>query len=171
MTSGLLSRLRANDQTAWAELYDSVAADLRAYVKRLGALSPDDIVGDAMVCVVKDLPKFHGTESELRPWIFRIAHNRVVDSARRRGARVSEVSTDFGTEAFEPYMPLMSMPNLSELSGLLDTLTTDQKAAVWLRFVTNLSLEDAAAVMGKTNDAVAALTTRALRHLRAQLAL
>lgn len=169
MNRGLLPRLRSNDQTAWAELYDSVAPDLRAYIKRLGGRSPDDILGDTMVSVVKDLPRFAGTEDELRPWIFRIAHNRVVDTARRRDSRVTEVPAEFETEQLEPYTPLSAMPNLTELSGLLDGLTTDQRAAVWLRYVTNLSLDDTATVMGKTNEAVAALTARALRQLRAQL--
>lgn len=169
MTQILLARLRANDQAAWAELYDSVAGELRAYIKRLGGRSPDDILGDAMVSVVRDINRFTGSDDELRPWIFRIAHNRVIDSARRRGSRPVEVGAELESDTYEPFVPLTSAPSLAELSDLLDALTLDQRAAVWLRYVTNLSLEDAASVMGKTNEAVAALTHRALRQLRNQL--
>ncbi len=169
MTAQFVRRLRANDQAAWAELYDSVAGELRAYVKRLGATSPDDVVGDTMVSLVKDMSKFSGTDEELRPWVFRIAHNRAVDSLRRRDSRPAESGANFESDAFEPYVPLTSSPSLVELSGLLDGLTVDQRAAVWLRYVTNLSLEDTASIMGKNNEAVAALTHRALRQLRHQL--
>lgn len=168
MTDDLLSQLRANSRTAWAHLYDSIAGELRAYISRLGARSPDDVLGDTMMNVVRDLPRFTGSAEELRPWIFRIAHNRVIDAARRKGSRPVEVSADFESESFEAYAPLSSTPNLAELSDILNTLTVDQRAAVWLRYVTNLSLEDTASVMGKTNEAVAALTHRALRQLRSQ---
>jgi RNA polymerase sigma-70 factor (ECF subfamily) len=168
MTDNLLSQLRANNRTAWAHLYDSISGELRAYIARLGARSPDDVLGDTMMNVVRDLPRFTGTADELRPWIFRIAHNRVVDAARRKKSRVAEVSAEIDSELFEPYVPLSATPNLAELSDVLNSLTVDQRAAVWLRYVTNLSLEDTATVMSKTNEAVAALTHRALRQLRAQ---
>jgi RNA polymerase sigma-70 factor (ECF subfamily) len=168
MTDDLLSQLRANNRTAWAHLYDSISGELRAYIARLGARSPDDVLGDTMMNVVRDLPRFTGTADELRPWIFRIAHNRVVDAARRKKSRVAEVSAEIDSELFEPYVPLSATPNLTELSDVLNSLTVDQRAAVWLRYVTNLSLEDTAIVMSKTNEAVAALTHRALRQLRAQ---
>ena len=169
MTQPVLARLRANDQAAWAELYDSLAGELRAYIKRLGGRSPDDLLGDTMVNVVRDIGTFTGTDAELRPWIFRIAHNRVIDASRRRGARPNEVGADLDNEAFEQYVPLPAAPSLTELSDLLNDLTVDQRAAIWLRSVTNMSLEDTAIVMGKTNEAVAALTHRALRQLRNQL--
>jgi RNA polymerase sigma-70 factor (ECF subfamily) len=168
MTDDLLSQLRTNNRTAWAHLYDSISGELRAYIARLGARSPDDVLGDTMMNVVRDLPRFTGTADELRPWIFRIAHNRVVDAARRKKSRVAEVSAEIDSELFEPYVPLSATPNLAELSDALNSLTVDQRAAVWLRYVTNLSLEDTAIVMSKTNEAVAALTHRALRQLRAQ---
>jgi RNA polymerase sigma-70 factor (ECF subfamily) len=168
MTDDLLSQLRANNRTAWAHLYDSMSGELRGYIARLGARSPDDVLGDTMVSVVRDLPRFTGTADELRPWIFRIAHNRVIDTARRRNSRPAEISAEIDSELFEPYAPLSSTPNLAELSDILNTLTVDQRAVVWLRYVTNLSLEDTATVMGKTNEAVAALTHRALRQLRSQ---
>ena len=59
------------------------------------------------------------------------------------------------------------MPDLATLSGLLDSLTTEQKEVVWLRFGADLSVEETAKVVGKNPDAVAALTMRALKRLRA----
>jgi RNA polymerase sigma-70 factor (ECF subfamily) len=52
---------------------------------------------------------------------------------------------------------------------MLVGLTLDQRDAVWLRHVVGLSVEETAAVMDRAADAVAALTHRALRRLRAGL--
>ncbi|MFM8530794.1 MAG: RNA polymerase sigma factor [Ilumatobacteraceae bacterium] len=83
--------LRRNDRAAWEAFYDSLAGELRGYVRRIGARDPDDVLGEVMVQVVRHLPPFTGTSGELRPWVFRIARNRVIDSARRRSRRVEEV--------------------------------------------------------------------------------
>lgn len=164
-----LADLRRHDNTAWTLLYDSLAPELRAYISRLGGRDADDLLGETMSQVVRDIKKFSGTDIELRPWIFRLAHNRVIDAARRRGTRVSEVTVDLDGAGIEPYIPLTETPDLAELSDLLDTLTPDQRAAVWLRYVTNLSLADTAEVMSKSTEAVAALTHRALHQLRSAL--
>ena len=165
-----LKDLRRHDNSAWALLYDEMAPDLRAYIVRLGARDIDERLGETMMQAVRDIKKFSGTEIELRPWLFRLAHNRVIDSARRRERRVIEVSIDLEATSIEPYIPLNSTPDIEELSELLDGLTRDQRAAVWLRYVTNLSLADTADVMGKSPDAVASLTHRALYLLRRKLA-
>jgi len=160
----VLRLLRSGDDGAWATFYDSIAADLTSYVRRIGAASPDDVVGETMVHVVRSLPTFRGSPSELRPWTFRIARNRVIDAGRRRTRRPMETSLadapDPGTDGPEASLA-------GDLGTMLAGLTTDQRDAVWLRYVAGLSLDEAAIVMDKAPDAVAALTHRALRRLRA----
>ena len=167
MTNGdpsLLSRLQSGDAVAWAEFYDLNAADLRAFIRRSGGRDPDDLLGETMVQVVRDIRKFRGTASELRAWTFGIARNRVIDDARRRKTRPVEVeSTD--DDAVAPDQVFV-MPDRESLSALLDTLTPDQREVVWLRFGADLSVEETARAVGKNPDAVAALTMRALRRLR-----
>ena len=163
----LVSLLRRNERGAWEGFYDSLAGELRGYVRRIGARDPDDVLGEVMVQVVRDLPRFTGTAAELRPWVFRIARNRVIDSARRRSRRVEEVPLD------DEARPDVSGPGFVEpgdLAAVLDLLTDDQREAVWLRFGLDMSLSEAAAVMDREPAAVAALTMRALNRLRRLLA-
>ena len=80
----VLRLLRARDQAAWADFYDRHAADVRAYIRRMGGREPDDLLGETMVQVVRDIARFTGEPSELRAWLFGIARNRVIDDARRR---------------------------------------------------------------------------------------
>lgn len=169
MADAFISQLRTGDNAAWEQVYDLLAGDVRAYVSRLGSREPDDIVGETMVQLVRDISRFTGTSHELRPWAFRIAHNRVIDAARRRGARPTEVQVDPSSESLVTPAPLTESPDLDRLSELLDGLTIDQREVVWLRFGADMSLDDTATILGKSPDAVAALTHRALRTLRASL--
>lgn len=169
MSADHLTRLRAHAPGAWEELYDSLAGDLRAYIKRIGGKNPDDILGDTMVSLVKGLPSFEGTSDQIRPWAFTIAYHRVIDASRRQSSRPSEIATDFSHEDAHPYTPLHEAPDLERLSDILDTLTPDQRSAIWLRYVSDLSIDETASVMGKTPEAVSALTHRAIRQLRKSL--
>ena len=158
-----LALLRSNDQAAWADFYDTVAPDLRAFIRRIGGKDPDDLLGETMVQVVRDIGRFSGSASELRAWVYGIARNRVIDEARRRKVRPVEVEPGDSDPAAAGEF---EMPDLATLSGLLDSLTTEQKEVVWLRFGADLSVEETAKVVGKNPDAVAALTLRALKRLR-----
>ena len=165
-TDPFIARLRAGDDSAWESFYDSISGDLRGYLVRLGARDPDDLLGETMVHVVRDIGRFTGSGDELRPWTFRIARNRMIDASRRRQRRPVETildSDEVATGASEPE------PMSEDLAVLLSTLTPDQREAVWLRYVVDLSLAEVASIMGKAPDAVAALTHRALRRLRAAL--
>ena len=160
----VLRLLRARDQAAWADFYDRHAADVRAYIRRMGGREPDDLLGETMVQVVRDIARFTGEPSELRAWLFGIARNRVIDDARRRRVRPAEVEPS-DSDPVDTSAPF-DMPDLQTLSTLLEALTPDQKEVLWLRFGADLSVEETARTVGKNPDAVAALTMRALRRLR-----
>ena len=160
----VLRLLRARDQAAWADFYDRHAADVRAYIRRMGGREPDDLLGETMVQVVRDIARFTGEPSELRAWLFGIARNRVIDDARRRRVRPAEVDPA-DSDPVDTSAPF-DMPDLQTLSTLLEALTPDQKEVLWLRFGADLSVEETARTVGKNPDAVAALTMRALRRLR-----
>ena len=169
MTAEFLEQLRSGDNAAWESFYDQLAPELRAYIVRLGAKDPDDLLGETMMQIVRDINKFSGNSTEIRAWSFRIAHNRVIDASRRRKTRPAEVSFD---ETFDPasdQVPLTEVPVTGKLSDLLEGLTDEQKSVVWLRYVSELTLDETAEVVGKSPEAVAALTYRALTSLRRSL--
>ncbi|MFM8870471.1 MAG: RNA polymerase sigma factor [Actinomycetota bacterium] len=70
----LLDAMRRGSDSAWADAYDMLGGDLRSYIARLGALSPDDVLGETMVHLVRDIKKFRGAPAEFRPWAFTVAH-------------------------------------------------------------------------------------------------
>lgn len=169
MTADFLRLLRSGDNSAWEIFYDLLAPELRAYIARLGARDPDDVLGETMAQIVRDINKFSGAATEIRAWSFRIAHNRVIDASRRRKSRPSEVAIDDSLDSVPSQTPLADLPDTESVSRLLHGLTADQRSVVWLRYVADLSLEETAEVVGKAPEAVAALTYRALTSLRRSL--
>lgn len=168
LSDEILLRLRRGDDVAWSEFYDAIAGDIRAYVARIGATSPDDVLGETMVQIVRSLHQFRGSAAELRPWAFRIARNRVIDAGRRRSRRVTEIELTRieSSVAGEPAVDGSDDVSVGDFADMLAGLTTDQRDAVWLRHVVGLSVEETARVMDRAPEAVSALTHRALRRLR-----
>lgn len=169
ITNELLRQLRQGHDQAWELFYNQSAPELRAYIVRLGARDSDDLLGETMMQIVRDINKFSGTATEIRAWSFRIAHNRVIDASRRRKSRPAEVLIDESLDSFSAQVPLAELPDTAALSDLLQGLTADQRSVVWLRYVADLTLDETAVVVGKAPEAVAALTYRALASLRRSL--
>jgi RNA polymerase sigma-70 factor (ECF subfamily) len=95
----LLDRLRAGDQSAFAELVDTWSPMLlrvaRLYVSTRA--SAEEVVQETWLAVIEQLDRFEG-RSSLRTWVFRILENR----ARSRGVRDARAvpwSSAFGDDA------------------------------------------------------------------------
>ncbi len=162
-----LEDLKVRDRDAWESLYDALAPDLRSFVQRIGAKDPDDIVGETMLNIVRDIASFKGNVDELRPWAFRIARNRVIDAARRQKSRPQEVALADSDSELPSVTDSLGEIDLSLLTQVLDLLTPEQRETLWLRYAMDFSLETTAEIMGSSPDAVASMAYRALSRLRA----
>ena len=155
---------RLDAATAYRELAPSVLGYLRA--RR--APDPEDVLGEVFLQVSRDLERFQGDASDLRRWVFTIAHNRMTDAFRRRSRRPRIVDRRPATVSVTA--PPAPDPVDGDLLVALAELGDDQREVVVLRFVADLSLEDVAAITGRSANAVKAMQHRALANLRRALA-
>ena len=175
----LLARAREGDELAWTALYDSLAGQLLGYLRGRGAPDPEDQLGETFLQVARDLPSFTGEEAGFRSWVFTIAHRRMLDAARSRRRRpavplaperlvpVAEaLRRADGAAAGGPSDPLDEVADREMLVGLLARLTDEQREVVLLRFVADLDTAMVGEVTGRSANAVAAITRRALAALR-----
>jgi RNA polymerase sigma-70 factor (ECF subfamily) len=123
---------------------------------------PEGLTGDVFVAVTQRLATFEGDDAALRRWVFTIAHHRRVDEIRRatRQAPPGPPSPD-AVEPEDPFDP--------DLVAALATLTDDQRQVVVLRHVADLSVEDVAAITGRSTGSVKMLSARGLEALAARL--
>jgi len=158
--------LKSRDTKAWEHLYDLLSSDVKSFVQRIGATSPDDIVSETMLNIVRDIHSFQGAVEELRPWAFRIARHRVIDAARLHKRRPEQVPlVDTALESFSVH-PDGNEIDLSGLAHAFEQLTQEQREVLWLRYVLDFSLATTSEIMGSTPDAVASMAHRALGRLR-----
>jgi len=148
----------------------TTVADLRPSLHRYCArmtgsvADGEDVVQDALFDAYRRLDSFDGARS-IKPWLFRIAHNRCVDFLRRRGAREdAETLVDAADRVWPDDPPGPALGRAVE--HLVLTLPPMERACVLLKDVLDHSLEEIAELTGSTIGGVKA----ALHRGRAKLA-
>jgi RNA polymerase sigma factor (sigma-70 family) len=163
----LLPAARAGAGWAFARLYEGLAPAVAGYLAVQGASEPDDLTSEVFQRAFTRIGSFSGGEDAFRSWVFTIAHNLLVDDRRRRDRR-PVVPTSEPPEAAGGDVEDDAMRRLSEerVRRLCDLLVPDQRDVLLLRLVAGMTLEETAAVLGKTTGAVKALQHRAAAALR-----
>lgn len=173
----VLRAARVGAEWAWSRLYEDLAPVLYGYVRRQGAIDPDDLVSETWLHVARNIPRFEGDEASFRSWIFTIAHHRIIDERRRMARRPvvplgdedeSNIPSAFGQSAEDMALARIRQ---DEISHHLDLLTPDQREVVILRFMVGFGLTEIARIMGKSAGAVNATQRRALKRLKKKMIL
>jgi RNA polymerase sigma-70 factor (ECF subfamily) len=176
------------DEAALSELYDRYAPKMYAYIyRRVGdAQVAEDLTGELFVRVLQAIQNGQSWQQSLRAWLYRIAHNLVIDTFRRRPAS-GDTSLDLldetlqteagnGSSAGElnrlddPVYWVDKLDDQSRLASALHQLTPEQQQVLSLRFGEGLRTRQVAEIMDKTVGAVEALQRRALAALKRLLA-
>jgi RNA polymerase sigma-70 factor (ECF subfamily) len=164
----LIVRAQQGEAEALAQLYEAHAPAVFRYIyfRVRDRHIAEDITADVFVRMVEALPHFELRGLPFAAWLFRVAHDRVVDHHRRAAVRRPEVLPDtlVDAEANTEAAALQTHSNAA-LIDRLSELTDEQQAVLQLRFIEGYSLEQTAAALAKTQGAVKALQHRALRQL------
>lgn len=168
-----LAAARSGDAGAWSRLYHEVAPILIGYLRVQRLPDPEDVAGEVLLEVVRDLHRFDGDARGFRSWVLAIAHHRLLD-ARRRDARrpvTSVPSADLEPRPGRDDTEATSLAHvgLGELEPALDTLTAEQRSVLLLRVVGDLSIAEVAGIVGKRPGAVKQLQRRAAEAMRRAL--
>jgi RNA polymerase sigma-70 factor (ECF subfamily) len=169
----VLSAARSRDDWAWAEIYREFAPPVLGYLRARRAADPEDLLGEVFLQAVRDLKHFEGDEDAFRAWVFAIAHNRLLDAARRQRRRPSvepeatldEHSLGVGDSEEEALAALAE----KRVAAMLARLSPDQQSVLLLRILGDLTVEQVARVVGKRPGAVKALQRRGLATLAREM--
>lgn len=160
----VLARAREGHGDAWERLYGNLAGRIAGYLRVQGAREPEDITSEVFLAVIRKIGDFSGTEAQFRSWVFVIAHRRLIDERRRNGRRaevpLDQAPTTVATDDVE--RDAASVIGAHDVRALCARLVPDQRDVLLLRLVADLTVEQAADVLGKTPGAVKALQRRGL---------
>jgi RNA polymerase sigma-70 factor (ECF subfamily) len=149
---------------AFLEAISTLRPALHRYCARMtgSVMDGEDVVQEALFEAYRKLDLFDQNRP-LKPWLFRIAHNRCIDFLRRRGVRDEAEVAAAVPEATEPADPVLGTGKAVE--HLVLTLPPKERACVLLKDVFDYSLEEIAELVDSTVGGVKAALNRARSKL------
>jgi RNA polymerase sigma-70 factor (ECF subfamily) len=155
-----------------AGLFDEYYGRLTGYaLSHTGSRAvAEDIAGEVFLRALKALPSYRDRGLPMGAWLFRIAHNLVVDHFRHKGQRAEvPLEMDVAEEGASPAERLEMKDELERVAGAMKSLSPAQQEVIRLRLIAGLSSKETAALMGKSDGAVREMQREALSRLRSML--
>jgi RNA polymerase sigma-70 factor (ECF subfamily) len=167
----LLERATQGDPAAIGELYDQYSGKIYNYIyHRVGSADlAEDLTGQVFMRMLEAIQAGRAWRTSFSGWLYRIAHNLVIDHYRR-GRRATfvdiEDTTTLKATTGDPLRAVEARLNSERLRAALNQLTQEQAHVIVLRFLEEQSIAEVAAAMDKTEGAIKALQYRAVLALR-----
>jgi RNA polymerase sigma-70 factor (ECF subfamily) len=149
---------------AFLETIATLRPSLHRYCARMtgSVMDGEDVVQETLFEAYRKLDQYDESRP-LKPWLFRIAHNRCIDFLRRRGVRdAAEAAAEL------PESPGSAEPAVATgqaVEHLVLTLPPKERASVLLKDVLGYSLEEVAELVDSTVGGVKAALNRARSKL------
>jgi RNA polymerase sigma-70 factor (ECF subfamily) len=165
----LLAHLGNLDENALAEVYDTFHPRLYRYAYRLvgHTETAEDIVAETFQRLLLALYENRGPRRHLQAWLYRVAHNLVMDHYRKQPRNPPlPLEEALPSHAEGPDDLLQLRLTQERIRWALRQLTPDQRQVIVLKFLEEMSNREVARVVGKTVGAVKSLQHRGLASLR-----
>lgn len=165
----LLWRAQALQPEALAEVYDAYSPAIYAYALRLlgDADLAEECTAETFFRLLKALQNGAGTIQNLRPYLYRVAHNWITDLYRRQPFQPLPLEESTSSHSDPPLEHQVEEGlRQAEMRAALQRLTPEQRLVISLRFIEGLDQESVAEALGKPLSAVKALQHRGLQALR-----
>jgi RNA polymerase sigma-70 factor, ECF subfamily len=172
--SGLLP-LTESENSGWQkrtlELYEQFNPSLYRYLRSLGVSSDEaeDLIQETFLRLAGHLRESNN-DSNLRSWLFQVAHNLSMDvhRARRQDQSISDLDDETKDEMADPNsdpeLRYLKKEQFRRLKALMATLTPQQRNSILLR-AEGLRYWEIASVLGVSEQRATFLVKRGLLRL------
>jgi RNA polymerase sigma-70 factor, ECF subfamily len=169
--SDLVVRAKAGDHGAFTQIYERYAAAIYRYIYfRVGeAELAEDLQAEVFLRMLEGIHRYEDRGWPISAWLYRIAHDRTVDTMRRRKKRQHVPLETWGGSCDGPESTVGIQLDYEELNRTLYDLTEDQRQVIILRFMSDMSIQEVATTLGRTEGSVKALQHRGLQSLARRL--
>jgi len=169
--AALLQRIRQWDTVALGQVYDDYYDRIYRYIYcYLGrADAAEDLAANVFTRLLIAVRNGNSPRSNLSAWLYRVAHNLVVDTFRRKP--VEDLEAAEWLDSGEPDLTHTVEQNLQleRVRTALQQLTATQQQVIVCKFLEGMDSREVAQILGKSEGAVDALQHRALLALRRAL--
>ena len=169
----LVQRARQGDQEAFAQLYEAHFDKIFRYVvlKIRNQAEAEDMTQQVFVKAYESIDSYQSQGVPFTAWLFRIAHNQMVDYVRKQSRKPTVPLDESLPIADETDLEHDVETKIEMEKVVLATkqLTKAQREVISLRFAGGLSITEAAKTMRKSEGAIKALQHSAILSLRKTL--
>jgi RNA polymerase sigma-70 factor (ECF subfamily) len=165
----LVYRSFHGDKQAFGELYEKYLDDIYRYIyyRIANEYESEDITEACFLQAWEALPLVNLKGFRFKPWIYRIAHNKVIDRYRTDHPTVSLDDKDiFSEETNNPESVYQINEATRTLAWAISKLDSTLQDVLIYRFVLELSHEETAELMNRSVIHIRVLQHRALIKLR-----
>jgi RNA polymerase sigma-70 factor (ECF subfamily) len=163
-----LVEMARRDPTTFVHLYDRYVDTIYRYcAQRLSQTAAEDATSVTFLNALKAINRFDHDRGVFRAWLFRIAHNAVIDQTRLRNhAPLDDLWFEDPGVALDDHV--VAIDERQTLLRAVEQLPPDQRQVIHLRLA-SLTGAEIAEAMDRSHVAVRALQHRAIKRLRTLL--
>jgi len=167
----LVRRAQHRDQEAFAQLYEEHFDKIYRYVTfKIGnETEAEDMTQQVFLNALKSISSFKWKGIPFSAWLFRIAHNQVVDYLKSKKRTAVPLDESLVSNDNNPQLIVEQKLDIEQVLAATKQLTEAQREVISLRFAGELPIAQVAKTMGKSQGAVKALQHSAIVALRKAL--
>lgn len=176
-TDAALVELAKDDPESFGILMERYQGPLFHYIRRLTQLSSDDIEDLLQEVFIKTYQHLNAYDEELKfsSWIYRIAHNHIIDYFRKINARpkVNFLEDDEWEKimhaGFSLEKKIFDKECISKIKDCIQSLPIKYKEILILRFIEEKDYEEIMDILKKPKGSVATLIARGKKVLKKKM--
>ena len=167
----LVEKAQVGDTHAFADIYDELVKPVYRYIYyRVDQEVAEDLTEDTFLKVWQNLKKYKKGKNPFSSWVFRIAHNLVVDYYRKNKTttEIDESVADTQSHSDPQRQADLKLTQV-RLRKIIKKLPNNYQQVIILKYINELDNKEIAFTIGKSEGAVRTLQFRALEKLKGLL--
>ena len=170
----VVQRAQQNDPNAFAELYDEYFDKIYRYIAlKIGDKEEaEDMTQQVFLKARQSISSFKWKGVPFSAWLYRIAHNLIVDYLRKSKKRPDTLPDETiitDNSGNNPEQLVEKRMDIEQVMEAARHLTEAQREVISLRFAGEMPIAQVAKIMGKSQGAIKALQHSAIVSLRKML--
>ena len=162
-------RAKQHDQVALTQLYEENFDKIYRYiVLKIGEKTEaEDMTQQVFLKAFKNISSYKYKGLPFSSWLYRIAHNQIVDYFRKKSKRATvPLDESLAAGNSDPRQEVERSLDVEDLARATRRLTKAQQEVISLRFAGEFSIAQVARMMDKSEGAIKALQHSAIVSLR-----
>lgn len=164
--SKLITRAQKDDKDAFGKIYYIFCKRIHRYclINTQSIQNAQDICQETFLRAWKSLPSFSTKGGSLQAYLFRIAHNLIVDEARKK--KELPLNIDQQESAGELIDQIERQDDIQKVRSALSKLKQVERQIIVLRYFEEMTTAEVAKVIGTKEGALRVRIHRVLKKLK-----